>query len=189
MARVIMFVGIIFLLSMNISRAEENKVNECGRLCYFWNECWVFVPFCGGKQYLLRDNGGFENFDIVRIQGFSSLCYARCGSAFFYYCISPPVITVCEPEPLGCGVLREINSPDCNDIWLWESFEWGKLELGEPFGFADGDTVSVFGFINRACGRICNFGEACLVEETLMPCDLPVSVLPTTWGRIKIVYR
>jgi len=180
---------IIFVVIANAVLANENKINECGRLSYFWNECWVFAPFCGGKQYLLRDNQGFESFDIVRVQGVSGPCYVRCGGAFLYYCINSPEITLCEPESLGCGVLREIISPDCHGIWLWESLEWGKLELGEPYGFADGDVVFAAGFINRTCGQICMFGEACLVEASLSFCNSPKQISNTTWGRVKFVYR
>ena len=91
MVRVLVSAILIILAIMTcvgVSLAEENKVNECGRLSHFWNECWVFAPFCGGKQYLLRDNQGFENFDIVRVQGISSQCYIRCGGSILYYCIN-----------------------------------------------------------------------------------------------------
>lgn len=186
MVRVFLFVIIFLIVTANVT--QEKTIDECGRIYYFRNECWVFQPFSGKQACLLRNSGGFSNHDIVRIQGNWEYCYVFCSGVHFYACMSNLLITLCASESLGCGVLREIVTPGCEEYWLWESFEWGRLKLWNC-SFEDGDLVHALGYIDRSCGNYCIDAEGCLVEPSLNFCDTPVSIFQETWGQLKNLYR
>ena len=94
-------------------------------------------------------------------------------------------ISVCEPETLGCGTLRD---PGLCPQWIWDSPQWGRLLIWPPAGFSPGQTVLVIGTIDTGCWSTCQIGDGCLLQTSVYACKTPTDVQPMTWGRLKSRY-
>jgi hypothetical protein len=166
--------------------AQAQQIDACGEL-YEGFGCVGFYSYEDDTHYVLDDYGSFSPGDLVHVTGTETYDAVFCGDHAFGIRVADSSIEPCLPSDLGCGVL---SGPHYDgDCWLWRSRALGEF-LIDQHDFASGDTVRVSGIICRCGGGFCLLGDGWIYQETLTMCpDSLSAVVPTTWGRLRMLFR
>lgn len=173
------------LLLAPLSPGVTEEVDVCGVLYAHSTEpdCFTFSRFDNLESYEIENVGSFESDDIVRVKGEVVEREQTCRFGSDRRIVNNE-IAFCEPESLGCGVLRD-RGEGC---WMWESDSLGVWLTVRPAGFGNGEALNAVGYREYHCFNVCMFGEdGCLVEPVFARCTTPIK--RSTWGRLKSLYR
>jgi hypothetical protein len=156
----------------------------CGSLVprsYQGQECLVFYTSTGWL-YLLDDYGGFAPGDSVLVFG-DILPGSEWICGGYFQTLQVDMIQACRGFDFGCGVLA--RDEDCRWFHSWQYGDFLLLGWG---GFQVGDTVRVYGGLVEV-GTWC-VAEGCIMPDSVRACsDTLTALSPTTWGRVKALYR
>jgi hypothetical protein len=148
--------------------------------------CLTFVDFWTYHPAHLDTYGSFQEGDTVIVGGdpMVQLPDLYCGAEFWIH--RNRIYGYHDILDLGCGVLEEHE--DCD---FFHSFQFGTwyASMGP---FADGDTVRVRGRSWWDEGTFCEGADRGIrywTELTTACADTSTAVRPTTWGRLRRLYR
>jgi hypothetical protein len=174
------------LLSCVAGRAAS--IMDCGILVEetHGEEHCIFFVGNDGQSYWLDDYGEFTTGDTLFIRGTTHVPpMVLCGAS--HPGIGVAIMQRCRGVDFGCGTLYFIDGPFGPPCFY--SWQFGSFGMGGWGGYQEGDTVQVYGRILLGCTSLCA-DTPCLHADSLVACtDTLTAVSPTTWGRLKALFR
>jgi len=173
------------LLLATSARAQE-FVMKCGVLearSAQGEQCLLFTA--DGVQHLLDVYGGFTAGDTVLVRGTMEYWSPwTCGGNWPW--IRVDSIDDCRGFDFGCGTIVVDQEGDCRSFASWR---YGSFGLDHWEGHASGDTLHVHGRLEFYCITWCTW-VGCIAVDSLSTCTDSLTVIsPTSWGRLKAVFR
>jgi hypothetical protein len=144
--------------------------------------CVLFVA--GSFAAPLDNYGGFVDGDTVLVYGTEDYP-SPLGCGGYGNGIRVRLIQECHNFDFGCGTLYEFDvdtGPSC-----FYSRQYGYFDVDRSGAFGVGDTVRVFGRLRFTCISFCE--GPCIVVDSIAACDSLTAVEPSTWGRLKALFR
>ena len=161
-------------------------VLDCGVLemdTFGGGECLLFNR-AYHELLWLDDYGGFSAGDTVLVLGTrDDTHHLLCGTDRSG--VRVQTIQPCRGFDFGCGTLNYDEEP-CH--WF-HSWRYGDFMLDSWGGYEVGDTVRVYGGMNYDAISWCA-ARCCLAADSVVVCPDSLTVAsPTTWGRLKALFR
>ena len=149
--------------------------------------CLVLVNFKQIPPALLDTYDAFAEGDTVVVTGDLpvNLPNLFCGVEFWIH--HNRVFPYRGVIDLECGVLVDDDPADCG---YFDSFRFGRFHTGMGPPFSDGDSVHVWGRFHNDWYTWC-FSDYPETEVThIIACpDTSTAIQPTTWGRLRVLFR
>jgi hypothetical protein len=178
---------ILTVLSSYAGPAQPARVFFLGALKADPTQQCVLLHTTFNYDYMLDNYGAFEIGDSVAVRADSEE-QCTCSGGGIYLCLHGNTIAPIGNVDCGCGVLRAAEY-GCMSMF---SEDYGSFLLDSHDGFADGDTVRVWGRLSlEACGCISECAcEHCVYHARLFACpDTGQAIQPTSWGRLRMLFR
>jgi hypothetical protein len=157
----------------------------CGVLethSYQGNECLLLAM--NDYVYWLTDYGGFAAGDTVFVAGTEQVpSMVFCGMS--RPGIGVETIQACRGVDFGCGTLFDMGLGECSGFTSWR---YGPFALVNWGGFQAGDTVRVYGRYQNDISW-CDIRGSIFADSVVVCPDSLTVASPTTWGRLKALFR
>ncbi|MFB3910351.1 MAG: hypothetical protein ACE15D_18330 [Candidatus Eisenbacteria bacterium] len=179
-----------FLVALSVSAIVATAVGGeeyqgCGTV-KSWQGCTYFETYWPAEDmYLLPDTVQVQIGAELFASGELVYEEATCGGIPLLFLKFVNVrFGQCEPEDLGCGVVKSFGVDSGCYTWAPLEQPGQRILIDDLGGFASGDTVRAQG-IRRALEDVCICGCGVLTRTFLSRCGEQ----SVTWGRIKAMFR
>jgi len=147
-------------------------------------DCLLFDPSSPDEPCWLDNYGEFAAGDTVLVMGTRYVLPPMYLCGEIHSTVRVDLIQVCHGFDFGCGTFGFMGD-ECR---YFHSPTYGDFLVDDWSGFEVGDTARVYGGVVDY-GSLCEFKGPILADSVRACADTLTVVSPTTWGRLKALFR